>query len=85
MEEVQQIHGEDGLEEPGLNFDQDSSADGTPDKENEMMQEPGAANQIRGCEEGDLFTYEVCPLISHTFIGYLMTVSIWTIQKWMVG
>jgi hypothetical protein len=54
MEELRQIQGEDGLE--------DSSADGTPDKENEMMQEPGAANQIRGREEEALFTYEVCPL-----------------------
>jgi hypothetical protein len=60
-EELQRIHGEDGSEEPGLNSDQDSSADVTPDKENEMTQETGAANQINGCEE-DLFTYEVCPL-----------------------
>jgi hypothetical protein len=67
-DKLRQMHGEDGLEEAGFKFDQDSSADVTPDEENKMMQEPEAANHISGHEE-DLFTYEVCPLnFSYLFL-----------------
>jgi hypothetical protein len=61
-DKLRQLHGEDGLEEASLKFDQDSSADVTPYEANKMMQETGAANHISGREEEDLFTYEVCPL-----------------------
>jgi hypothetical protein len=60
MEELRQIRGEDVLEEPGLELGQDLSADITPDKANEMMQETGATLQSSRQEE-DSFTYEVCP------------------------
>jgi hypothetical protein len=68
-DELRHIHGEDGFEEAGLKFDQDPNADVTPDEENKMMQEAGAANHISGREKKDLFTYEVCPLnFSHFFL-----------------
>lgn len=60
-DKLRQMHGEDGLEEAGLKFDQDLSADVTSDEANKMMQETGAANHISGYED-DLFTYQVCPL-----------------------
>jgi hypothetical protein len=73
-DELRQIHGEDGLEEAGLKFDQDSSTDVTPDEGSEMMQETAAANQIIGRDKEDLFTYEVCPLnVIFLHVGDLMT------------
>jgi hypothetical protein len=61
-DELRQMHSEDGLEQASLKFDHNSSADVTPDEENKMMQETGAANHITEREEEALFTYEVCPL-----------------------
>jgi hypothetical protein len=58
-DKLRQLRSEDILEEAGLKFDQVSSADVTPDEENKMMQETGAANHISEREEEDLFTYEV--------------------------
>jgi hypothetical protein len=62
-DELRKIHGEeDSLEEPGLKYDQDSSAEVTLEEERELVQVTEVADQITGHEEENLFTYEVCTL-----------------------
>jgi hypothetical protein len=64
-DELRKIHGEDGLEEPGLKFDQHSNAEVTLEEENELVQDNGAADQISEHEEENLFTYEVCQMTNN--------------------
>jgi hypothetical protein len=68
-DELRKIHGEDGLEEPGLKFDQHSNAEVTPEEESELVRDNEAADQISEHEEENLFTYEVCQMTNgDTFI-----------------
>ena len=57
-DELRNIHGEDGLEECDLKFDQDLSADVSSEEESDMVQETEAADQMSGQEENS-FTYKV--------------------------
>jgi hypothetical protein len=57
-DELRNIHGEDGLEQRDLKFDQDLS-DVKFAKDSDLVQKTGASDQMSG-QKGNSFTYEVC-------------------------
>lgn len=66
-DELQNIHGEDGLEAHDLKFDQDLSAEVNFEEDSDLVQDTGAADQMSGQEDENSFTYEVCTPICEVY------------------
>lgn len=63
-DELRNIHGEDGLEERDLKFDQDLSAEVNFKEDSDLVQKTGASDQMSGQNS---FTYEVCTPICEMY------------------
>lgn len=66
-DELRNIHGEDGLEERGLKFVQDLSAEVNFEEDSNLVQVAGAADRMSGQDEENSFTYEVCTSICEMY------------------
>jgi hypothetical protein len=66
-DELRNIHGEDGLKERHLKYDQDLSAEVNFEEDSDLVHETGATDQMSGQEEENSFTYEVCTPICEMY------------------